>query len=59
MTSVIRYLVNGKLSSPADNIGRILDNLIEAGKSKYEPCFKNFVEKPAYGPKSKACLPSI
>src|SRR5690606_8184298 len=47
ITSVIKYLVKSRLSKPADNIGLMLDNLIEAGKSKKDPCFKNLVENPA------------
>src|SRR5690606_5214961 len=59
MTSVIRYFVKSRLCKTAEIIGLIFDNLIEAGRSKYEPFFKNFVEKPAYGPNNKACSPSI
>src|SRR5690606_15365208 len=59
ITSVMRYFVKSKLCKPAEIIGLIFDNLIEAGKSKYDPFFKNFVEKPAYGPNNNACSPSI
>src|SRR5690606_15220268 len=51
ITSVIKYFVNGKLSKPADSIGRMFESLIDAGRSKYEPFFKNSVENPAEGPK--------
>src|SRR5690606_15672333 len=59
MTSVIKYFVKSRLCKPAEIIGLIFDSLIEAGRSKYEPFFKNLVENPAYGPNNKACSPSI
>ncbi|MNL64127.1 hypothetical protein D3C87_1883150 [compost metagenome] len=41
-----------------DSIGPMLPARTDSGRSMKEPCLRNLVVKPAYGPNSKDFLPS-
>src|ERR1700761_3485320 len=46
------------LSLPTASRGSRFSGSIEPNRSRYDPCFRNFVEKPAYGPKRMDTFPS-
>src|SRR5690348_5370196 len=54
----IRYLVRSKLSRPTASSDPMLSGRTEAKRSPSDPCLRNLVEKPAYGPKSSERFPS-
>ncbi len=58
ITSLIRYLVRSMLSRATASIGPMLPARTDNGKSMIEPCLRNLVVKPAYGPNSRDFLPS-
>ncbi len=58
ITSLIRYLVRSMLSRATASIGPRLPARTDLGRSSNEPCLRNLVVNPAYGPNSSDFLPS-
>ena len=55
----IRYSVSAKLSRATDANGTMLSVSTDSNRSNSEPCFRNLLENPAYGPNSSECWPPM